>query len=340
MKTAFQVFCILIISCCPLANAAHRKVSVAADRAFSLSHGGLQRKYIVHVPPSYGAGQSAPVIIALHGGGGNALSAVNFFQLDEKADQEGFLVVYPEGTGRRVAGKLFGTWNAGRCCGPAQEKNVDDVGFISLLIERLQEDFSVDAKRIYVTGMSNGALMAYRLACEISDKIAAIAPSGGHDAFDGCAPSRHVPVIHFHGSDDPCALYNGGGCGGCGAEIINGIGLPSHKGPLWQCRSVPEYLKEWRRLDGCQSLPVITFEKGSVRCATYGLSPDGAEVTLCTVNGMGHTWLGSATHGMKACETRPNGLLCRMWEKTVGKLNTDARANDLMWDFFKKHPLP
>ncbi len=313
----------------------------SSDQQYILPYDGINRNYLVHLPPVYMNDHSLPLVLAFHGGGGNAAASVNYFKLNEKADQEGFIVVYPEGTGRRVLGKLFATWNAGRCCGSAQKNNVDDVGFIAELINVLERDYNIDKKRIFATGMSNGALMVYRLACEMSDRIAAIAPSGGQDAFDGCRPSRAVSVIHFHGTQDRCSLYEGGSCGGCGAEIIHGMGLPSRREPLWQCRSVPEYLREWSMFNNCQGDPQITFQKGAVSCETYSSRTGSfAEVTLCSVEGMGHTWLGSTTYGNKACDARPKGAFCRAWRRIVGRLNADASANDLMWEFFQKHPLP
>lgn len=335
------LFCLMLALSCP-AQAATRNDGreINNDQEYTLLWNGLKRHYFVHWPEGNRHKRNLPVVLALHGGAGNAEASINFFNLSPMADKEGFMVVYPEGTGRRILGKLLGTWNAGRCCGPAQEKNVDDVGFISAVIDRLKKDFDIDQKRVYVTGMSNGALMAYRLACELSEKIAAIAPGGAQDSFDDCRPSRPVPVIHFHGTADPCALYNGGGCGGCSAEILHDMGAPAEREPLWQCRSVPDYVKTWGEQNGCNGEPRVTFERGSVRCETYSGSPTQAEVTLCTANGMGHNWLGRDSYGTKACLKRPDGAFCRAWGKVVGPLNTDADANDLMWDFFKKHRLP
>ncbi|MEA1924864.1 MAG: PHB depolymerase family esterase [Candidatus Altiarchaeota archaeon] len=308
------------------------------DYDFSLDHDGLTRKYIVHVPHSYDNKTPTPAVIAFHGGGGNAERSVEYFRLNDKSDEEGFIVVYPEGTGKIVKGEVFGSWNAGRCCPPAADNNVDDVGFIRKMIEKLDEDFSIDEGRVYATGMSNGALMSYKLACELSDKIAAIAPSGGHDSFDECNPSRPVPVMHFHGTEDPCAFYEGGECGGCMSEFLSKMGLPVKTGKLWDCTSVPNYINQWKQINGCSDKTEITFQNRNATCVTYQECQDNAEVTLCTIEGMGHTWPGRTTYSAEACKTRPNGYMCRLWKEAVGTLSDDINANDAMWEFFKKHP--
>src|SRR5437879_1570747 len=134
------------------------------------------RTYLVHVPPNYDPKKPTPVVLAYHGGGSNAVQMVRFCGLNETADKHGFLVVYPNGTGL-LEGAL--TWNGGNCCGFAMQHQVDDVGFTRALLDDLGKVANVDPKRVYATGMSNGAILAYRLASELSDRIAAIAPVGG-----------------------------------------------------------------------------------------------------------------------------------------------------------------
>jgi polyhydroxybutyrate depolymerase len=147
----------------------------------SLNVAGLERSYVVHVPKSRDHAKPMPVVLALHGATMNGPMMAWFTDLNRKADEAGFLAVYPNGTGRRSS--LF--WNGGDCCGSAMQNNVDDVAFINGVIDDLMKVYSVDARRIYATGMSNGGIMVYRLAAEISDRIAAIAPvavieGGGH----------------------------------------------------------------------------------------------------------------------------------------------------------------
>jgi polyhydroxybutyrate depolymerase len=309
------------------------------DYDFSLQHDGLTRKYLVYAPPSYHPAIPNPVVLALHGGGGNAEGSVDYFQLTEKSDQEGFIVVYPEGTGRRVLGKLFGSWNAGRCCAPGMDENVDDVGFLSSLMDKLTTDFNVDPNRIYVLGMSNGAQMAFRLACELANEIAAIGTSGSIGSYDECNPSRPVPVIHIQGREDPCSLYDGGECGGCVAELLNKLGIPA-KARFWTCQPVPEYLLLWSQFNNCSDQVQVTYRNRNASCITYQDCHENTEVTLCTVEAMGHTWPGRSTYGAPSCSTNPQGYICEVWKETVGALSVDIDGNGVMWDFFEKHPLP
>jgi polyhydroxybutyrate depolymerase len=275
--------------------------------------------------------------LALHGGGGNAEGSVDYFQLNEKSDQEGFIVVYPEGTGRRVLGKLFGSWNAGRCCAPGMDEQVDDVGYFANLLEVLKADFNLDPRRTYVLGMSNGAQMAFRLACELANDIAAIGTSGSIGSYDECNPSRPVPVLHIQGREDPCSLFYGGECGGCVAELLNKLGIPA-KARFWTCQPVPEYLLLWSQFNNCSDRVDTTYRNGNASCITYQDCQEDAEVTLCTVEVMGHTWPGRSTYGAPSCSTNPQGNICEVWKETVGALSDDIDANDMMWDFFEMHP--
>jgi polyhydroxybutyrate depolymerase len=313
---------------------------IFGDRKFFLLHDGEKREYKVHLPPQYTAKIAMPLVLAFHGGSGNIATAADYFGLNGKADKEGFIVVYPQGTGRKLAGKQLGSWNSGKCCPPASKKNVDDVGFIRKLITRLSRDFAIDQNRIYATGMSNGAMMSYRLACEMSDVIAAIAPVGAHDGIEHCEPSRPVPVIHFHGTDDPCAVYDGkDDCGGCSMAIMQGlVGVEQKRKSLWECGSVPDYIGEWAKINGCSSESRITYQNGAASCSTFQNCKENAEVTLCTIEGMGHTWPGQIDYGIPACTRNPDGKICRIWSSAVGPLNDDINANEMMWEFFQKHP--
>jgi polyhydroxybutyrate depolymerase len=284
---------------------------------YVVEHGGRERQYILHVPPGYSGGSPIPLVINLHGGGATAEMQRHSSQMNAASDRAGFLVAYPEGTGKSLFGRTVGTWNAGRCCGYAKEQNIDDVGFIRKLIDDIGGRYSLDRRRVYATGHSNGALMAYRLACELSDRIAAVAPNAAQDAFDNCRPTRPVPVLHFHGTDDPAARYEGGHCGG------------KTKDPGWSCRSVPDYLALWRRINSCSDTSKVVINRGAARCVSWSECKGGAAVELCTIRGAGHTW--------------PDGMYDNEragWKKKVGHLSRDINANDVMWEFFKRHPLP
>ncbi len=282
----------------------------AGDRTWALTVGGIERSYVVHVPAGLDLAKPASVVLAFHGGGTHAQAMEEFSGLNQKADEAGFIVVYPNGTGRlrRVL-----TFNGGNCCGYAMDNGVDDVEFTRKILDDLATRVDVDAKRIFATGMSNGAIMVYRLAAELSDRIAAIAPVGGPMGIESPNPGRPVSVIHFHGTDDTFAPY----AGGKGRRLFK---------PDFY--SVGHSIRAWVEVNGCGREPVVaqlpdTFEDGtSVTRKTYGPGKDGAEVTLIEIAGGGHTWPGREPH-----------------RRFLGRSTRDISANDLMWDFFKRHPM-
>jgi polyhydroxybutyrate depolymerase len=269
----------------------------------------LKRSYLLHLPPDYDGRQARPLVLAFHGGGVNAETMVYFSGLSEKADEEGFVIVYPNGTGRVPRAR---TWNAGNCCGHALHHGVDDVGFIRALLESLERELAVDPQRVYATGMSNGAMMSYRLASELADRFAAIAPVGGPMALDECRPSRPVPVIHFHGTKDEFTPYYGG------------------KGPRSQSQtdfhSVDYTIRAWAVANGCPAEPLVeplperAVDGTRVTRYVYGPGRDDSEVVFYSIEGGGHTWPGR--HSIFS---------------TLGPSTRQIAANDLIWDFFRKH---
>ncbi len=300
----------------------------------TITHDGRERIFLVHIPAQIKDKSNIPVVMALHGGGGSAVQFASHIQMEKTADQNGFMVVYPQGTGKKVK---MNTWNAGTCCSYAMENNVDDVGYISQLIDILVDEYRADPKRIYSTGHSNGAMMSYRLACELSDKITAIAPNGGQDYPHDCTLKRAVPVLHIHGKEDRCANYYGSTeCGGCFSDVMESLGMKPMPQKNGICHPVEDMVKQWARFDGCAGTARVTFQKGDVSCETYSNCKDGAEVTLCAIDNAGHTWAGSGS-SVKACERRPNGKLCTAMREKVGSTNMDINANDFMWQFFSKY---
>jgi len=279
------------------------------DHARSVDVAGVERRYLVHVPPDAAPATPLPVVLAFHGGGGNADSMKVFSGLDATADACGFVVVYPEGSGRLPRMRTF---NAGNCCGHAASSGVDDVAFTRRLLDDLERVVAVDRQRVFATGMSNGAMMCYRLASELSDRIAAIAPVGGPMGTESCHPVRPVSVIHFHGDADEFAPFAGGrGRGPSGTDFL----------------SVQHSIDAWVEADGCQTTPTTTrlpdrHDDGTtVREVRYGSGRDGAEVVLVVIEGGGHTWPGREP---------------RM--RVLGPATRDVSANDMMWEFFRQHP--
>jgi polyhydroxybutyrate depolymerase len=275
----------------------------------SFQVGGKTRTYFVHRPPGRKTAERYPLVLALHGGGSNAEAMMHFSGLNEKSTQAGFIVVYPNGTGRY---RNRYTWNAGRCCAYAQRNEVEDVGFIRELIGELKKRYSVDSDRIFATGMSNGAMMVYRLASELADQVAAIAPVAGAMATETCSPSRPVSVVHFHGTNDQFAPF-GGGVGQWSLVKISHL-------------SVEYTVKAWVAANGCSPKPIESrvpnrVDDGTVvRSRTYEKGQEGSEFLLYIIEGGGHTWPG-----------RPTPL------KRLGKSTRNISANDLMWAFFRRH---
>jgi polyhydroxybutyrate depolymerase len=277
------------------------------DTTWSLMHEGIERRFDVHLPPGYAMGQPTPVVLDFHGFGSNAGQQALLTQVNPKADAAGFIAVHPEGTG------LLQSWNAGLCCGEALDENRDDVGFVRALLDTLEEKLCVDPRRVYAMGMSNGGFFSHRLACELSDRIAAVAPVAGVLGLPSCTPARPVPVMHFHGTADPLVPYDGGS-----PSIWPYPGTPPPMFP-----SAPSTFMGWATRDGCTDPePTTTYAQGEVRCATFASCRGGASATLCTVQGGGHTWPGGT----------PVPFL--------GHTTTDISATDAAWEFFAAHPLP
>ena len=280
------------------------------DHSRSLAADGGERTYLVHVPPQYDPAAPMPAVLAFHGGGGNANNMVAFSGLNEKADQAGFIVVYPEGSGRLP--RML-TFNAGNCCGKAAESKIDDVAFTRLVLDDLERIANVDRRRVFATGMSNGAMMSYRLAAELSDRIAAIAPVAGPMGTKDCRPGRAVSVMHFHGDADEFAPFKGGrGRGPSGTDFY----------------SVQHSIDAWVAANGCRPTPQMTRlpdradDGTTVKEIRYASGRDGAEVVLVVIEGGGHTWPGR--------EPRLRAL---------GASTRDISANDMMWEFFQQHPM-
>jgi len=281
------------------------------DHSRTLTVGDLKRSYLVHIPPKYDSKKPTPVVLAFHGGGGNAESMVVFSGLNKKADDAGFIVVYPNGTGR-LENRLL-SFNGGNCCSYAMTNKIDDVEFTRKLLDDLAKSANIDPKRVFATGMSNGGIMSYLLGSELSDRIAAIAPVGGPMGTETCKPKRPVSVIHFHGTDDEHAPFKGGkGKGVSGTEFY----------------SVEHSIQAWVKANGCDKEPVVTKlpdkakDGTTITRKTYGGGKDGSEVVLVVIEGGGHTWPGQ--------EPRL---------KALGKSTKNISANDLMWEFFEKHTL-
>jgi polyhydroxybutyrate depolymerase len=197
---------------------------------------GLKRTYLVHLPPSYDGSSLMPLVVALHYLSGSASSFETITGFSTKANREHYIVVYPNGTGNPSS------WNAGGCCPPASTNHINDVGFISTLIDTLTKHYKIDSTRIYAAGFSNGSKLAYRLAAELSNRIAAIAAGSGQMTLTTINPSRGVAIIHFHALNDLSVPYNG-----------NPVFPP-----------VDTVLAVWARINNCTSVPDTIYNANGV----------------------------------------------------------------------------
>jgi polyhydroxybutyrate depolymerase len=289
----------------------------SGNHEFNLRHGGRRRSYLVHVPP-VATDSPVPVLLAFHGGGGNAAGFQRYAELDRVADRERFLVVYPNGTGP-LPNRLL-TWNAGDgCCGYALTNAVNDVGFVASLLADLEQRIRIDRNRVYATGHSNGAILAHRLAAERSGIIAAIAPVAGALDLRDFAPTRAVPVLQIHSADDPRALYAGG----------LGPPFPGTNNRVFH-QPVRAGLDQWIVADGCTTRPDSAEIKiGTGETATklvWRGCRDGSEVAHWRLTGSGHGWPGLAPP--------PGG------ENISGPQAKLIRAADEVWAFVSRFRLP
>ncbi len=270
-----------------------RARAASGDQISTITVDGRAREYILHVPARHGGTAQLPLVIVLHGATQPAANAERMTGMSALADKENFIAVYPEGTGK------LPTWNAGNCCGYAQRENVDDVAFLRALIAKLETEYRIDRKRIYVTGISNGAMMSYRAACEMADVVAAVAPVEGAQNL-ACKPAAPVSVIVFHGTADRLVPYNGGS-------------TPYQIGPHRNDSSVAETVAFWVKQDGCSPTPKHE-ESNEVHIDTYSSCKDGTGVSLYAIQGGRHMWPGTSISG----NTLP--------------------ATEVMWKFFAAHP--
>ncbi|MCE5347254.1 MAG: hypothetical protein LLG13_13340 [Bacteroidales bacterium] len=285
----------------------------------SFKHDSLRRTFKIHLPSINYKSVRLPLVIVLHGRGGNGASMILITRkgFNKLADKDGFIVVYPDG--------IELNWNDGRMDQEANDRahreNIDDVGFISALIDFMIKNYNTDPKRVYITGLSNGAIMSYRLACELSQKIAAIAPVDGNipvSLFNECFPSGSVSVLAINNINDPLVPFEGG-------EIYTS----TRRLKLGKVLSADESIEFWVNRDKCSITPVVTEEPDRdpgdgtrVTKKQYINQIDGTEVVLYAIDGGGHTWPGGFQY-------EPSVI--------IGKTCRDIDANEVIWSFFKRH---
>jgi polyhydroxybutyrate depolymerase len=277
----------------------------------SLDVGGRSRSFVVHLPPAAMTGERPlPLVLLFHGGLGTGAQIEESARMSPIADREGFVVVYPDGVGR--------TWNGGGCCGPAVEQQIDDVAFVSALLAHLNDELCLDRKRVYAGGMSNGAIFSHRIACDLSERFAAVASVAGTNMAMPCAPTRPVALIHIHGTADfNIPWYGGMGCG-----LASNVIFPS----------VAATISAANKRNACAlANPALIAQQGDGRCERQGACTGEGEVVLCTVAQRGHSWPGGAPDPttLPACDRAGDG----------GQ-STTFLASEQIWAFFARHSLP
>ena len=239
-------------------------VLVCASETDSISVDGVKREYLLHIPGSFTGIDSVPLIIGLHPLGTTASQFEMITGFSTLSDQHNFIVVYPNGIGN--------SWNAGGCCNPAMDQNVDDVKFISELIDTLTVLYNIDSARVFVAGFSNGSIMAYRLANELSERIAAIGCTAGQSFQDIIDPADPVAIIHFHALDDNAVNFNGGLAGS------------------YTYKSVPDVLNTWKGFNDCISDSVIIRDEDGIKGYLWPSPDNKSNILLYTSESGAHSW--------------------------------------------------
>lgn len=263
---------------------------------------GQEREYLLYVPKSYYRGRPTPLVISLHPAMSWPSSQMNISQWNRVADEQGFIVVYPAGTGGGPK-----TWFME---GRRTPSRMPDVVFIAELIQTLETSYSIDPNRIYADGLSNGGGMAFALSCTLSDRIAAVGMVSAARSLEWswCADRRPVPMIAFHGTADRVVPYDGGRTP-VGPDVFP---------------SVPGFTASWARRNRCRPNPIESAAAADVTRLEYTDCADDAGVVLFTVRGGGHQWPGG----------KP------LPEFLVGRYSRSIDATSQMWAFFREHPLP
>jgi polyhydroxybutyrate depolymerase len=279
-----------------------------AQNRQSVQVGGRNRTYLLRVPQTVARGTPLPLVIVLHGGGGNADNAELMTGFSALVDREELIVAYPDGSGRQGRNMLL-TWNAGHCCAYAMQNNVDDVAFIDALITQVARTYSVDPQRVYVTGMSNGAMMSHRLGRELSHRIAAIAPVVGAVFGDEAVASSPVSAIMINGLKDESVPANGGPPGGLAKSQWDG----THPLPNVDQGNF------WARSNGCNTTPSSSEQRQVI--AWRWSCPAGLAVEVHQLRNGGHAWPGGKAGSKRG--DRPSNVM---------------DATETIWAFFKAHP--
>ncbi len=284
--------------------------SIADKANGAIVSSGVTRRYLLYVPKTYDRSRLTPLVITMHGGGSWPAAAIYISRWNEVAEQHGFIVVYPAGSGA-----FWGGFSPGPHVWPMGPRSLGrEVRFISDLIDKLEAEYNIDPNRIYADGMSNGGGMALALSCRLSDRIAAVGAvaSGRKLSWDRCGDSRPVPMVAFHGTADPRAPYRGGRSSAPSDPVM----FPD----------IRDWTAHVARRNQCKGDPSDTRITANVRRLAYTNCAENADVVLYSVEGGGHTWPGGQVPQVVAPE----------W--LVGRATREINATRVMWEFFVQHP--
>lgn len=282
-------------------------------RAGTLPHDGLKRTFLVHTPPNYEELEKLPLVLVLHGGGGNGRRIMRQTGFNALADREGFIAVYPDG--------YLDGWNDGRGANP-ELAAIDDTGFLRALVTHLTATYPIDSARVYVTGPSNGGMMTHRMACACPDLFAAAAPviaNMPENLADACTPAEPVTMLIMNGTDDPWVLWEGG-------PVVPG---GQDRGTVL---SVDDTVALWADRNGCTVEGEVEWLEDTDpndgtrvwrKACTGGTG--GSSVVLYGIEGGGHAWPGGTQY---------------LPRSVIGAVCQDIDATQVIWDFFKSHSKP
>ncbi len=298
---------LLLTSCGTTSNNYNQQVT-----EYKMTWGGYERLYLVHLPPEGQRSGPMPVLFNIHGGGGTARGNIGltFGRFNELSDRDGFMVVYPEAVDKN--------WNDGRQIEGAKawEENIDDVGFIAAIIEKLEGQYNIDTDRIFTTGMSNGGFMSSRLLCDRADLFrggAVLTATLAADYLPQCHPEKPVGLLLMNGTADPLVPYDGGQ-----VKVFR-----KTRGTI---ASTDDYIDFWREKNGCNAkanrtrLPDEEDDGTAVIIDTYGGCEEGGALQLYRIEGGGHTWPGGKQY---------------LGKKLIGLTSQEINACEVIWDFFK-----
>lgn len=289
-----------------------------ADLAEStIESGGVERRFLLSAPAWEAGGEPPPLVVDFHGLAEGADVHAQMTQLGPKGVQEGFVTLFPHGTGAPVA------WNV-----TADLEGNTDLVYVAALLDRVEADHCIDTSRVYATGLSNGAMMSSAVACTMADRFAAIAPIAGITLPDGCEPSRPVPVLTIHGTADPILLFNGGVDTGALNDALGGEGASGTTTTVaadLDGEGYPATVRGWAELNGCDDAPEDEEVSDEVILRTYDC-PDDAPVEFFIVEGGGHSW--------------PSSEFSAAIGQFVGTTTFDIDGSQEAWDFLRQFHLP